>query len=121
MKIVVIWASNDREKFGNKIVRDLVKKWHTVIPVNPKEKEIEGIRAHNSISNIKFAYDIVNFVVQPEITLQILEKNIDILKNKTIWCQPGSSNEKVKIFLENNFANFITDSCIMIEDITKKD
>ncbi len=121
MKIVVIWASNDREKFGNKIVRDLVKKWHTVVPVNPKEKEIEGIRAHNSISNIKFNYDIVNFVVQPEITLQILEKNIDILKSKTIWCQPGSSNEKVKIFLENNFTNFIIDSCIMIEDITKKD
>ncbi|NCO31614.1 hypothetical protein GW891_02100, partial [bacterium] len=42
---------------------------------------MEGIRAHNSISNIKFNYDIVNFVVQPEITLQILEKNIDILKS----------------------------------------
>lgn len=121
MKVVIIWASNDREKYGNKILRDLVKKWHNVIPVNPKEKEIEGIRAHRSLSDIKLDFEIVNFVVKPEITLQILEKNVEILKNKTIWCQPGASDEKVKKYLESNFSDFITDSCIMIQDITKKD
>ncbi len=121
MKIVIIWASNDREKYGNKILRDLVKKWHSVIPVNPKEKEIEGIRAHRSLSDIKLDFEIVNFVVKPEITLQILEKNASILKNKTIWCQPGSSDEKVKSYLESNFKDFIIDSCIMIGDVTKKD
>lgn len=121
MKIIIIWASNDREKYGNKILRDLVKKWHIVIPVNPKEKEIEGIRAHRSLSDIKLDFDIVNFVVKPEITLQILEKNVEILKNKTIWCQPGASDSNVEEFLKNNFTNYITESCIMIEDITKKD
>lgn len=121
MKIVLIWASNDKEKYWNKILRDLIKKWHTVIPVNPKEKEIEGIRAHNSLSNIKFGFDIVNFVVKPEITLQILEKNKINLQNKTIWCQPGASDSNVEEFLKNNFTNYITDSCIMIEDISKKD
>jgi predicted CoA-binding protein len=41
MKIVVIGASNDSEKFGNIIVKDLLKKGHTVVPVNPKEQNIE--------------------------------------------------------------------------------
>jgi predicted CoA-binding protein len=72
------------------------------------------------LSDIKLDFDIVNFVVKPEITLQILEKNVEILKNKTIWCQPGASDSNVEDFLKNNFTNYITESCIMIEDITKK-
>lgn len=121
MKIVIVWASNDREKYGNKILRDLVKKWHIVIPVNPKENEIEWLKVYKSLSDIKLDFDIVNFVVKPEITLQILQKNLEIIKDKTIWCQPWASNEEVEIFLKNNFKNSITNSCIMIEDITKKD
>jgi len=121
MKIALVWASNDTEKYGNKILKDLVKKWHTVIPVNPKEKEIEWIRAHNSISDIKLDFEIVNFVVKPEITLQILEKNVSFLKNKTIWCQPWASDSSVEKFLKDNFKNYIVNSCIMIQDITKKD
>jgi predicted CoA-binding protein len=60
----------------------------------------------------------VNFVVKPEITLQILEKYLDILKNKKIWIQPGASDEKVEKFLkENNFSDYITNSCIMVKKI----
>jgi len=51
--------------------------------------------------------------------LQILEKNIDILKDKTIWCQPGASDERVIEFLKNNYNDYLTDSCIMIQDIKK--
>lgn len=120
MKIVIIWASNSSEKYGNKILKNLIKKWHLVIPVNPKEKEIEWILTYPELNSIKENYEIINFVVKPDITLQILEKNLDLIKDKTIWCQPGASNSNVEEFLKNNFKNYITNSCIMIEDITKK-
>ena len=118
MKIVLIGASNNFDKYGNKIMKDLLAKWHTVIPVNPKEKQIEWVKAHINLWFIKGDYDIVNFVVPPELTLQILEKYKDKIINKKIWCQPWSSNDDVKKFLEtNDFKDFITDSCIMIENI----
>ena len=118
MKIVLIWASNDLEKYWNKILKDLISKWHTVIPVNPKEKEIEWIRTHINLWVIKESYDIIDFVVKPEITLQILEKYRKNILKKKIWCQPWSSDDKVKLFLENRwFKDYITDSCIMIEKI----
>jgi len=41
LKIVIIWASNNTEKYWNKILKDLIGKWYIVIPINPKEKEIE--------------------------------------------------------------------------------
>ena len=119
MKIVLIWASNDPEKYGNKILKDLVVKGHNVTPVNPKEKEIEGIRCHANLWVITFDYDIINFVVKPEITLQILTKYRKKILKKQIWCQPGASDEKVQAYLENHkFKGFITDACIMIEDIS---
>lgn len=119
MKVILIWASNDPEKYGNKILKDLIIKWHTVIPVNPKEKEIEGIKCHANLWVItNHDYDIINFVVPPNVTLQILEKYRKKILKKQIWCQPWASDENVKDFLENNnFKNYITDSCIMIEKI----
>lgn len=118
MKIVLIWASNDSEKYGNKIMKNLISKWHTVIPVNPKEKQIEGIRCHTNLWVISWDYDIINFVVPPNVTLQILKKYETLLKNKKIWIQPWAESIDVIDFLEKNwFNNYITGSCIMVEKI----
>ena len=117
LKIVIIWASNNTEKYWNKILKDLIGKWYIVIPINPKEKEIEWIKTHKNLSFVK-DFDVANFVVKPEITLQILKKYKDILKNKKIWIQPWASDENVEKFLkENNFSDYITESCIMVEKI----
>ncbi len=117
MKIVLIWASANTEKYWNKILKDLVNKGYTVIPINPKEKKIEWIKTHKNLGFVK-DFDVVNFVVKPEITLQILAKYSDILKDKKVWIQPWASDEKVEKYLkENDFSDYITESCIMVEKI----
>jgi predicted CoA-binding protein len=118
MIIALIWATKDTEKYWNKILKNLISKWHKVIPINPKEKEIEWIKCHANLWVIWSNYDIINFVVKPEITYQILEKYRKKILKKQIWCQPWASDERVENFLLNhNFKWYITDTCIMIEDI----
>ena len=39
--IALIGASNDKNKYGNKIYLDLRKKGYNITPINPKEKTIE--------------------------------------------------------------------------------
>lgn len=113
-KIALIWASSNPDKFWNKILLDLVKKWYVVYPVNPKNKEINWIRTFEQISDITDKIDIVNFVVKPEITMKILEKHKDFLLKKQIWCQLWSSNESVKKYLKKyKFKNYILGDCIM--------
>jgi len=122
MKIALIWASNNPEKYWNKILKDLIFKWYTVYPVNPKESEVEGIKSYKTISDIKENFDAINFVVPPKITLTTLEKDLNLIKSKKIWCQPWASDQKVKVFLENNwFTDYVIDSCIMLETIKKID
>ncbi len=118
MKIVIIWASNDPEKYWNKIVKDLVGKWHNVIPVNPNEKEIEGLKTHKALSTVPKSFEVYNFVVPAKVTLQILKKYKDLLQTKKVWIQPWAEDEVVINFLkENDFSDYIVWSCIMVEKI----
>lgn len=118
MKIVLVWASKNKEKYWNKILNDLISKWHTIYPVNPNEDNIEWIKVYKDLWDIKEDYEIIDFVVHPDITLNILKKYKDKIYNKKIWIQPWASDEKIKEFLEKNwFKNYIIDSCIMIEKI----
>lgn len=116
MKIVLVWASNNPEKYWNKIFKDLFSKGYTVYPINPKEEFIEGVKAYKSLIDIKEFYDVVNFVTPPSITLDTLKNNLDLIRDKKIWCQPWASDQMVKEFLKNNnFKDYITDSCIMLQ------
>jgi predicted CoA-binding protein len=118
LKIVLIWASNNPEKFGNKILKDMVKKWYTVFPVNPNETEIEWLHTHKILKTVPKSFDIINFVVPANVTLQILQKYKKLLKNKKIWIQPWAENNEVEEYLENNdFSDYITKSCIMLENL----
>jgi len=121
--IVLVWASNNPEKFGNKILKNLVNKWYTVYPVNHKEEEIEWIKCYKNLESFleyNIDFDVINFVIRPNIVLKILDKNLDRIYDKKIWCQPWASNDEVINFLhENNFKNYIVESCIMLKNLTK--
>lgn len=118
MKIVLIGASNNPEKYWNKILKDLVGKWYTVHPVNPNENEIEWLHTHKILKTVPKDFDIIGFVVPAKVTLQILKKYTELLKNKKVWIQPGAENYEVKAFLKDNwFTDYITDSCIMVSKI----
>ena len=118
MKIVLVGASNNEEKFGNKIMKDLMEKWHEVVPVNPNEKEVEWIRTHKLLNTVPKNFDVVNFVVPPNVTLQILKKYKDLLVNKKVWIQPWAEDDEIETFLKDNwFKDCVTKSCIMVQKI----
>lgn len=116
MNIAIVWASCNREKYGNKILHNLLAKWHLVFPVNPKEEFIETLKSYKNLSEIKNKIDIVNFVTPPNITLEILKEAL-ILNLKKVWIQPWASDENVISFLKENNFDYMRDSCIMIRNL----
>ena len=87
--IAIIGASNNRDKFGNKCVRAYKSKDYTVFPVNPKEKEIEGLRCFQIITDIPESIDIVSLYITPEITKNIVN-DIIAVKPKLFYFNPSS-------------------------------
>ena len=114
-RIALIGASNDPTKFGNQIYRNLRNKGYNIIPINPKEKKIEGDKAYASIDMMDSLPDIVNFVVPPQIAIKVAQKAID-LGITHLWFQPGSeSDELEEILRENHNIKYLINSCIMVE------
>ena len=113
--IALIGASNNRNKYGNKIYRDLRNKGYNVTPINPKEEKIEGDRAYTSIEEMKELPDIANFVVPPPVAMKIAQ-NITNLGIKHLWFQPGSESEELEDWLKNtDEIEYLINACIMVE------
>ena len=114
-RIALVGASNDPSKFGNRIYRDLRTKGYHIIPINPKEDEIEGDKAYASIDMMDSLPDIVNFVIPPQITIKIAQKAID-LGITHLWFQPGSESDELEQLLRKNHGiKYLINSCIMVE------
>jgi|TARA_B110000263_G_scaffold104820_1_gene91542 predicted CoA-binding protein len=115
VKIALIGASNDKEKFGNKIYLDLRLKGYNVIPINPNEELIEGDKAYSSLNVIDKLPDIVNFVVPPPIAMKVAQEAVK-LGIKYLWFQPGSESKELEKWLSNtNEIKYLINSCIMVD------
>ena len=113
--IALVGASNDKEKYGNKIYRDLRSKGYNVTPINPKEEKIEGDKAYVSIEQMEKLPDIANFVVPPSIAIKIAQNIVD-LGVKYLWFQPGSESNELENWLKNTDGiKYLINSCIMVE------
>ena len=92
--VAVIGASGDRRKFGNKAVRAFLSRGYTVVPVNPHEAEIEGLRAYPSVADIPGPVDMATIYLHRDAGLQVLPE-IARKGIKEVWLNPGADDDQV--------------------------
>lgn len=110
----LVGASNNKEKYGYKVFKDLLDGWYKVVPIHPNEKEILQEKVYPTLSDVKWHIDVVIFVTQPTITEKILEE-VNILGIKNVWLQPGAQSDWAIEFCKRNNIECIHDACIMIQ------
>jgi hypothetical protein len=111
--IALVGASNDRNKYGNKIILDLLSKNYNVVPINQKEDTIAGLKAYTKVQDLPSRPSIINFVVPPEIGLDITKELVEEGYNH-FWYQPGAESEDLTNLLTQKKRDFIDDKCIMV-------
>jgi predicted CoA-binding protein len=92
--VAVIGASNVREKFGNKAVRAYLRQGWTVYPVNPNEREVEGLKTYASITDIPGPVDRATLYLPPEVGVRVL----DAIKHKGVaelYVNPGAESDEL--------------------------
>ena len=114
--IALVGATNQKEKFGNIIFHDLLRKNFRVIPVNPRATTIDGVQAFKSLSAAANAenIDLVVYVVPPKITLETLKESKELGLTRA-WVQPGAGDESVRMFLEENKYDYLMNACVMVQ------
>jgi uncharacterized protein len=92
--VAVIGASSDRSKFGNKAVRAFVHHGDTVVPINPREAEVEGLKAYATVLDVPGPIDMATFYVPPRVGLALLDEMVkkDIAE---VWFNPGADSPEL--------------------------
>lgn len=115
-KWAVIGVSEDREKYGNKIYRDLRNAGYQVFAVNPKLATVEGDSCYASLKDLPEVPDVVDLVVPPAVSLKVVEECL-ALGVKRIWFQPGSESEEAVKKAQDGGMEVVYDACIMIQKV----
>jgi len=92
--VAVIGASNDRSKFGNRAVRAFRQQGYTVVPINPHETEVEGLKAYPSVLDVPGSIDMASFYVPPDIGEQVIG---DVARKgiAEAWLNPGADSDEL--------------------------
>lgn len=111
----VAGASANRDKYGNKVLRVYQQHGLKAIPINPREKEIEGIPCVASILELPDSVKSLSVITPPEVTEQVVE--MAIRKGITnIWMQPGAESTVAIEKCRMHNINVIADgSCILVK------
>ncbi len=89
--IVIVGASSDRRKYGNKATRAFAQGGWTVYPVNPRAEVIEGLSAYKRIADVPTPVDRVSLYVPPEAALGLVDE-IAGLAPTEVFLNPGSES-----------------------------
>ena len=92
--IAIVGASTRRHKYGNMAVRAFKERGDTVYPINPHEKEIEGLPAYKSVLDIPDAVNMASFYVSPGVGLQVIEE-VAQKGIKRVLLNPGAESDEL--------------------------
>ena len=90
--VAVIGASRDRQKFGNRAVRAFIQEGYTVVPINPHERDVEGLKAYGSVLDVPGPIDMASFYVPPEIGEHVIDE-VARKRIPEVWFNPGAESD----------------------------
>jgi predicted CoA-binding protein len=112
--VAVVGATDNPAKYGSVIYRDLKRKGYTVWPVNPGRETVDGDATHASLADLPEEPTIINVVVPPDKTLEVLRQAKD-LGYTNVWLQPGAEDPAALTFLQEEGFTYLANACIMVQ------
>lgn len=110
----VVGASSKSHKYGNKVLRCYLQNQQKVVPINPVEKEIEGLRCVASVNELPEQVSSISIITPPQVTEKVVEQAI-ARGIRNIWMQPGAESAQAVAACEQAGVNVIADgSCLLV-------
>jgi uncharacterized protein len=111
----VAGASNDRSKYGNKVLRAYRDRGLKAYAVNPREKDVEGEPAWPDVASLPEKVRVLSVITQPAVTEQLVEE-ASKAGIRRIWMQPGAeSPAAVRRAQELGIAVISGGPCVLVE------
>jgi len=112
--IAVVGLSPKEHRPSHQVAAYLLAAGYTIIPVNPGQDFILGLRCYPNLQAIPEPVDLVDIFRRPETVLAVVEEAIAI-KARYIWMQEGIINEEAAAKAEAAGLEVIMDRCTKID------
>ncbi|MFO0792254.1 MAG: CoA-binding protein [Pirellulales bacterium] len=113
-RFAVVGASQDRSKYGNKVLRCYLQNNLDAIPVNPTASEVEGVKAYPSLGDVPGDLDGVSIITPPAVTERAVAEAI-ARGIKSVWMQPGAESSSAVAAAEGAGMNVVAcGPCILV-------
>jgi uncharacterized protein len=110
----VVGASEDRSKYGNKVLRCYLQNRKSVIPVNPKAATVEGVATVATVADLPDNVKSISVITPPTVTEKVVEAAI-ARGITNIWMQPGAESDAAIERCKAAGINVIADhSCLLV-------
>lgn len=110
----VVGASSKPYKYGNKVMRCYLQNNRKAVPVNPVEKQIEGIDCVARVSELPDEVKSISVITPPQVTEKVVDEAIT-RGIENIWMQPGAESPPAVARAEKAGLNVIADgSCVLV-------
>jgi predicted CoA-binding protein len=110
----VVGASPRRHKYGNKVLRCYQQNGRTAIPVNPRERAIEGVGCVASVLELPDEVRSISVITPPAATERVVEEAVR-RGIRNVWMQPGAESEQAVATCVAAGINVIADgSCLLV-------
>lgn len=112
--IAVVGFSPKENRPSNMVGCYLIQAGFHVIPVNPGQSEICGLKCYPDLASIPEAVDVVDIFRRSEDVLPVVEEAIAI-GAKVIWMQQGIVNHEAAALAERAGLIVIMDRCLKVD------
>jgi len=110
----VVGASEDRSKYGNKVLRCYLQNKKNAIPVNPKVPVVEGVTTVATVADLPDNVKSISVITPPAVTEKVVEAAL-ARGITSIWMQPGAESAAAIERCKAAGINVIADhSCVLV-------
>jgi predicted CoA-binding protein len=110
--IAVVGLSSDPTRPSYGVSHYMQRHGYRIIPVNPSEKEVLGVPAYRSLSDVTEKIDLVDVFRRPEFVPDIVDEAIR-LNIPAIWLQEGVIHESAAQKARNAGMFVVMNRCIL--------
>lgn len=89
----VVGASQDRSKYGNKVLRCYQQHGRRVFAVNPRDTEVEGAPCVRDLASLPERVHGISIITPPPVTERIVE-DAHAAGITRLWMQPGADSQR---------------------------
>lgn len=112
--IAVVGLSPKVARPSNMVARYLLEVGFTIIPVNPGQDEILGLRCYANLKEIGQKIDMVDIFRRSEDVLPIVEDAIEV-GAQAIWMQQGIRNQQAAELAKKAGLHVVMDRCLKVD------